>query len=95
MGECVNLQMGVNASNGKYFCLFGGLDQVSNNYIEILLKTISENPNAVIAAGKTKYVDFKGNQTNVQSLLSTPGLSKSAKFLSLMHQNQIYVWHNK
>ena len=81
------------SAKGEYFVIFGAHDKNSENYIEALLNTIIENPDSSIAMGKTCVFDFKGNNfTQKNSLISTSGLSKSAKFQTLMFQNQNYIY---
>lgn len=93
IGGPANLCDGVQRARGKYFVFCGGHDLMSSNYVEELLNCLSHNQSAVLAMGKTCWLDNNGKKVAKQSsLLCTSGLSQLGTYVSLMFQNQHYLY---
>jgi len=93
IGAPANLYNAVQSAQGKYFLFCGAHDLISSNYIEELMSCLNGRRDAVLAMGKTIWLDLDGNKVDkYSSLLDTSSLSALGRYLSLMFQNQHYLY---
>jgi len=93
IGAAGNLLDGIKRAKGDYFVFCGGHDIISSNYVQQLLESILSSPSAVVAMGITRWVDSNGKELDTRSsLLDTSGQSFLGKYISLMFQNQHYLY---
>ena len=90
IGACANFLLATVEARGEYVVLCGSHDMISPNYIQQLFSCFKNKSNIVLAMGSTRWID--DNSGPPASLLDTSGMSQEGKFVSLLYQNQHYIY---
>ncbi len=89
IGAILNFHTLVEQAQGQYFVLAGAHDLWSDNYLEHLVAALETEDQAVLAYGRTVWVDERGQrQDRAVSFLDTSGLSPLARFNITLWGNQ-------
>ncbi len=90
LGAVENGNDAMRRARGTYVLLAGGHDLWSPNYIEGLTTALDANPKAVLAFGRSVYIDAEGAQDHpVKGLYSTEGVT------SPVRRFNICMWANQ
>jgi len=61
IGFCGNWQRALRLATGPFFMWAADDDLWSENYLDVLTDCLVSRPNAILAAGRTFYIDWKGD----------------------------------
>lgn len=90
LGAIENLHQAVRNARGEFFLLASGHDLFSPDYIETLAAALREQPEAVLAFGRSVYIDEEGREAGVvKGLCATDGVTNPVRRFNL------YMWANQ
>lgn len=89
IGALQNYNSLVNNARGRYFVLAGAHDLWSNNFLPRLLETLEIRPEAVLAYGRTVWIDEAGEPLDKESgYIDTSGTNLITRFNMTIWGNQ-------